>query len=138
VLTTASAAARDAYVAGVDLLLAAGDGAEPEFRKAIACDDGFALAHVGLARVLDIDQRHADAQDALARARGLAPGLTARERAHIRAQGYLIDGDSAAALAAAREHLSEFPRDAMVLAPCTSILGLIGLSGCAGRICSIS
>ena len=27
------------------------DGAEQEFRTAIECDEGFALAHVGLARV---------------------------------------------------------------------------------------
>ena len=39
-VTTASADARDAYVAGVDLLLAAADGAEQDFRRAIACDEG--------------------------------------------------------------------------------------------------
>ncbi|MEP7085110.1 MAG: tetratricopeptide repeat protein, partial [Betaproteobacteria bacterium] len=33
----------------------------------------------------------------------------------------------------AREHLLEFPRDVMVLAPCTSVFGLIGFSGRARR-----
>ena len=132
-LTTASAEARDAYVAGVDLLLSANEGAEQAFQRAVAADEGFALAHVGLARVLQVYMRGAEARAATARARELAPTLPARERSHIAALGRLIDGDSAGALAAAREHLREYPRDAMVLAPCTSTLGLIGLSGCAGR-----
>jgi hypothetical protein len=132
-LTTASADARDAYVAGVDLLLSANDGAEQQFRRAIACDEGFALAHVGLARSLQIYARGSEARAAMLRARELAPALPARERDHVAVLGHLIDGDSAAALAAARQHLQAHPRDAMVLAPCTSTLGLIGLSGRVGR-----
>ena len=69
----------------------------------------------------------------MVRARELAPALPARERDHVAVLGHLIDGDSAAALAAARQHLQAHPRDAMVLAPCTSTLGLIGLSGRVGR-----
>jgi hypothetical protein len=133
VLTTTSADARDAYVAGVDLLISANDGAEQEFRKAIACDEGLALAHVGLARVLQICARPTEARDAITRARKLAPSLPSRERDHIAMLGHLIDGNGAAALATAREHLRTYPRDAMVLAPCTSTLGLIGLSGRVGR-----
>lgn len=132
-LTTGSAEARDAYVAGVDLLLSANEGAEQAFQRALAADEGFALAHVGLARVLQIYAHGAEARAAIARARELAPTLPARERSHIAALGRLIDGDGAGALAAAQEHLREYPRDAMVLAPCTSTLGLIGLSGRAGR-----
>lgn len=132
-LTTGSVEASDAYVVGVDLLLSANEGAERAFQRAVAADEGFALAYVGLARVLQIYARGAEARAAIARARELAPALPARERGHIAALGRLIDGDGAGALAAAREHLREYPRDAMVLAPCTSTLGLIGLSGCAGR-----
>ena len=132
-LTTASADARDAYVAGVDLLLSANDGAEQQFRRAIACDEGFALAHVGLARTLQIYARGSEARAAMVRARELAPALPSRERDHVAVLGHLIDGNSAAALAAARQHLQAHPRDAMVLAPCTSTLGLIGLSGRVGR-----
>ena len=47
----------------------------------------------------------------------------ARERSHIAALGRLIDGDGAGALAAAQEHLREYPRDAMVLAPCLARSG---------------
>ena len=51
-LTTASPEARDAYVAGVDLSLSANHGVEEQFRRAIACDEGLAVAHVALARTL--------------------------------------------------------------------------------------
>ncbi len=132
-VTTASDDARDAYVAGVDLLLAATDGAEQEFRRAVACDEGFALAYVGLARVLQVYARTAEARAAMARARDLAPALPPRERGHVAMLSHLIEGNGPAALGAARQHLQAYPRDAMVLSPCTSTLGLIGLSGRAGR-----
>ena len=38
-----------------------------------------------------------------------------------------------AGLAAVKEHLAQYPRDAMVLAPCTGVFGLIGFSGRPGR-----
>jgi len=38
-----------------------------------------------------------------------------------------------AGLAAVKEHLATYPRDAMMLAPCTGVFGLIGFSGRAGR-----
>jgi hypothetical protein len=132
-LTTSSAGARDAYVTGVDLLLSANEGAEEQFRRAVSLDERFALAHAGLARVLQLYARFSEARDAIACARALAPSLPARERDHIAMLGHLIDGNGAAALAAAREHLREYPRDVMVLAPCTNVFGLIGLSGRAGR-----
>ena len=64
-LTTASAEARDAYVAGVDLSLSANHGAEEAFRRAIACDEGLAVAHVALARTLQV-QHKPDAAKAVA------------------------------------------------------------------------
>src|SRR5215510_6644470 len=132
-LTTTSSEARDAYVAGVDLLLAANPGAEQQFRGAIAADPGLAVAHAGLGRVLQIEARAAEARAAMAPAVALTVGLSARERSHVETLGLLINGRSAEALAAARQHLDDYPRDAMVLAPCTSVFGLIGFSGRAGR-----
>ena len=120
-------------MAGVDLLLAATDGAEQEFRRAIACDEGFALAHAGLARVLQVYARMPEARAAMARARELSSSLPPRERDHVAMLSHLVEGNGAAALTAAREHLQTYPRDAMVLSPCTSTLGLIGLSGRTGR-----
>jgi tetratricopeptide (TPR) repeat protein len=132
-LSTASPDARDAYVAGVDLALSANHGAEEAFRRAIACDEGFALAHVALARVLQVQAQGAEAKAAAARARSLAPPLPHRERSHVEAIATMIDGGSVAGLAAAREHLATYPGDAMVLAPCTGVFGLIGFSGLPGR-----
>jgi tetratricopeptide (TPR) repeat protein len=132
-VATVSDGARDAYVAGVDLLLAATEGAEQEFRRAIAIDEGFALAHAGLARTLQVYARMPEARAAMVRARDLSSSLPPRERCHIAMLSHLVEGNGAAALAAAQEHLQTYPRDAMVLSPCTSTLGLIGLSGRAGR-----
>jgi len=132
-LSTASAEARDAYVAGVDLSLSANHGAEDTFRRAIALDDGLAVAHAALARTLQVQHQPAAAKAAAARARELAQGLPQRERSHALALATTVDSGSVAGLAAVKEHLAEYPRDAMVLAPCTGVFGLIGFSGRPGR-----
>ena len=132
-LTTASTEARDAYVAGVDLALSANHGAEEAFRRAIACDEGLAVAHVALARMLQVAGRIPDAKAAAGRAQELASSLPQRERSHVNALATVIDSGSVAGLAAVKEHLATYPRDAMVLAPCTGVFGLIGFSGRAGR-----
>jgi tetratricopeptide (TPR) repeat protein len=132
-LTTASTGARDAYVEGVDLSLSANHDAEAAFRRAIACDEGLAVAHVALARTLQVQHRPADARVAAKRARELAEGLPHREKSHVNALATCIDGGSVAGLAAVKGHLAECPRDAMVLATCTGVFGLIGFSGRAGR-----
>ena len=128
-VSTASAAALEAYVDGVDRLLSANAGAEESFDRAIAADPGFALAHAGRARGLQLRAQVADARTAAARARSLAEGATRRERQHVEALAVAVEGDAVRALAAIRAHLAEFPRDAMVLAPATGVYGLIGFSG---------
>ena len=132
-LTTASADARDAYVTAVDLTLGANYGAEEQFRRAIACDEGLAVAHAGLARTLQVLGKIPDAKASAARAQTLASSLPHRERSHVAALATMIDSGSVAGLTAAKEHLALYPRDAMVLAPCTGVFGLIGFSGRAGR-----
>jgi tetratricopeptide (TPR) repeat protein len=132
-LTTASPAARDAYVEAVDLSLSANAGTEEAFRAAIAHDEGLAVAHAGLARTLQVQHRPAEAKAAAARARDLAHSLPHRERSHTLALATVIDGGSVAGLAAVKEHIAQYPRDAMVLAPCTGVFGLIGFSGRQGR-----
>ena len=128
-VSTTSAAAVDAYVEGVDRVLSANAGAEQSFERALALDPGLALAHIGLARSLQLQARMADAQAAATRARALGDGLTRLERDHVEALGLAVDGDAGRALTAIRAHLSDFPRDAMVLAPATGVYGLIGFSG---------
>ena len=75
----------------------------------------------------------AEAKAAAARARELAEGLPHRERSHALRWRRRVDGGSVAGLAAVKEHLAQYPRDAMVLAPCAGVFGLIGFSGRPGR-----
>jgi tetratricopeptide (TPR) repeat protein len=74
-----------------------------------------------------------EARKGVARARELAPDVTAREQSHVNALCLAMEGKPVEALAATRAHLAEHPRDAMVAAPATGVFGLIGFSGRAGR-----
>jgi tetratricopeptide (TPR) repeat protein len=132
-VSTSSASALAAYVEAVDLLLAALPGAEEAFARAVAADPRFALAEAGRARTLQLLARMDEARAAARHARGMAAALPRRERQHVEILGLVVEGQGAAALEAARAHLREFPRDAMVLAPCTGVFGLIGFSGRQGR-----
>ena len=132
-LTTGSAKARDAYVAGVDALLSANVGSEDGFRAAVAADDGFALAHIALARTLQVYGRGAEVKVPLARAIELAPKASPREQSHIAIFERILTGRAADGLALTREHIKSWPRDAFALAPSTSVFGLIGFSGLKGR-----
>lgn len=132
-LSTRSPAARDAYVEGVDSLMAATPGMDTAFEAAIAADEDFALGHIALARAKQLLGRGHEAKAPLARARELAPGATSREQSQIAIFDNILTGQGTAALAAIHEHLKTWPRDAMALAPATSVFGLIGFSGRTGR-----
>ena len=128
-LSTSSQAARDAYVEGVDGVLSAVAGPEAHFRRALEADADFALAHAGLARALFLAAQAPQARAAAARARELVIRATPREQSHVHAIALAIEGKAPDALAATREHVALYPRDAMVLAPATGVFGLIGFSG---------
>lgn len=132
-LSTSSSAARDAYVIGVDKLLAAGTGIDEAFRDAIAADEGFALAHIALARTLQVLGRGGEAKAPLERALALAPATTVREQSHVGIFARILGGRGAEAVSMIAEHIKDWPRDAMVLAPATGVFGLIGFSGKSGR-----
>jgi hypothetical protein len=132
-LTTTSPAARDAYVAGMDRLLSADAGIVAAFEQALAADDGFALAHVALARTQQVQGRPGEIKAALQRGLALAAGTTIREQSHVSIFEQILTGRRGAAIPAVLEHLKTWPRDAMVLAPITGVFGLIGFSGQAGR-----
>ena len=133
-LSTASAAARDAYVQGCDLALTLYPGAAEAFDRAIAADPGFALAHAGQAQVLMREGKVAAARAALARAKTLAAGLPAREASHIAFFDLAFaGGQTDAAIAALYAHLSAWPRDALVLAVAANPNGQIGASGRIGQ-----
>ena len=132
-LTTASPAAQAAYMAGVDSLMAATPGMDTAFQDSVTADEGFALGHISLARAKQLLGRGHEAKAPLARAKELAAGATPREQSQIAIFEKILTGQSAAALEEIRAHLKEWPRDAMALAPATSVFGLIGVSGKVGR-----
>ncbi len=131
-LSTTSTAARDAYVQASDLLLSFYPGAPEAFARAVAADPGFALAHAGQARSLQVWGDMPGAASALAGAQRLTAGLTEREASHIAFFALVLSGPTEAALAGLRVHLAAWPRDALMLSTCTSPGGLIGVSGRAG------
>ena len=132
-LSTTSKAARDAYVEGVDLLLTVYPGATASFDRAIAADPGFALAHIGKARALQLASDFAAMRSSLASAQALSQGESDRDRSHIEVFRHLFGGQPTAALAALRTHVETWPRDALVLSLAANQGGLIGMSGLAGR-----
>ncbi|MEA2769799.1 MAG: hypothetical protein QOD93_2761 [Acetobacteraceae bacterium] len=137
-LSTASAAARDAYVRGCDLALTLYPGAVEAFDRAIAADPGFALAYAGKAQVLMREGNVVAARAAQAEAKDLAPGIPPREASHIAFFDLVFAGRTDAAIAALHAHLSAWPRDALVLASAANPNGLIGASGRVGQKHQIS
>lgn len=132
-LSTNSPQARDAYIEGVDHLLAASHETEAAFERAIEADPSFALAHAALARTMQIEGRGADAVSAMARANALTGGISTRELSHVTVCDLLVAGNAEAAYQSIIQHLKDYPRDVLMVQPCTSVFGLIGLSGKAGR-----
>ncbi|WGR97007.1 hypothetical protein MTX26_21440 [Bradyrhizobium sp. ISRA443] len=90
-------------------------GFDRAFRDAIAADEGFALAHIALARTLQVLGRGNEAKAPLERALALAPATTSREQGHIAIFAKILSGQGAAAVSAIAEHMKHSPRDAMVL-----------------------
>ena len=130
-LDTASAAARDAYLAGCERLLSMYPGAEALFEAAIAADPGFGLARVARARAFQMAEDAAGTSAALDAAATTA--LAPRGAGQARVFRLMLEGQPQAALAAVRAHLTEWPLDALVLSTTANQTGLIGLSGLAGR-----
>ena len=103
------------------------------FDRALAADPGFALAHAGKAQVHMRYGEAAAARAALATAKDLAGGLPAREASHVAFFDLVFSGQTDAALAAMHEHLTAWPRDALVVATAANPNGLIGGSGRIGQ-----
>ena len=86
-LTTASDRAAAHYRDGVDCMLSAWHGAEDAFDKAIAEDPGFALAHIGRARLHQLNMEGGKARAMAAQARELAAGATPARKKPCRDHG---------------------------------------------------
>src|SRR5258708_25076395 len=132
-LTTASAAARDAYAEASGLALTFYPGALEAYDRAIAADPGFALAHAGKAQILIRQGDVAAARASLAAAKGLASDVSEREASHIGFFELVFAGQTEAAIAALYAHLAAWPRDALVVASAANPNGLIGGSGRIGQ-----
>lgn len=128
-LSTSNAGARDAYVTGVDSVISGVAGYRESLARALVLDPSFALAHIALARGLFLDAEVVPARESADRARELSNRVSAREQSHINMICLGIEGKSVLAREAMLTHLRTWPRDAMVLAPATSVFGLYGFSG---------
>jgi tetratricopeptide (TPR) repeat protein len=114
-LTTRSARAAEHYTEGVDRLLSLNTGAEESLRLAIEADEGFALPHAALAILLRFQGEVVEAKGCVRRALALSSGLPRRERQQFSIVDAYVGGDAARTVVLAREHLAEFPRDALIL-----------------------
>jgi DNA-binding GntR family transcriptional regulator len=116
-ISTVSDVAAVAYRDGLDRILSAWTGAGEALDRALLEDPDFALAYIARARVHQIYGQTIGARAKAAHARNLATRTTKRERQHVEIIASAIEGQPKAALAAAEQHLDEFPRDALVLSP---------------------
>src|SRR5258708_4681302 len=132
-LTTASAAARDAYAEASGQARPLCPGALEAYDRAIAADPGLALAHAGKAQSLISQGAVGAARASLAAAKGLASDVSEREASHIGFFELVFAGQTEAAIAALYAHLAAWPRDALVVASAANPNGLIGGSGRIGQ-----
>ena len=132
-VSTSSVEAFDAYADAADRMLAADGRVAERLGDAIEADPNFALAHAALARDHHVNGRGKMARTVIETAAQLAEQTTAREQQHVAIVKLLITGQVPAGLALTREHLQDYPRDALALAPSTGVFGTIGFSGRVGR-----
>ncbi|HEU4371524.1 MAG TPA: tetratricopeptide repeat protein [Methylomirabilota bacterium] len=110
----------------MDELLSYGVGAGPGFAGALQADPAFALGHAGLALVALLQGDAATARDAAGRARESVAGATRRERQHVEALSALVAGQTARGLDLVEAHVTEFPRDALLVNQAGSAIGFAG------------
>ena len=132
-LSTASAAARDAYLEGYDLALTLYPGAVEAFDRALAIDPGLKMAHAGKAQVLMREGKAAAAKAALTLAQNSSAEVCAREAGHIRFFELAFSGQTDAAIDALYAHVASWPRDALIIATAANPNGLIAGSGRVGQ-----
>lgn len=131
-LSTSSHEAASSYRDGVDFMLAGWTGTAEALQRAIATDPDFALAHIARARVHAFYQQGDLARAKAATARELvARRGTERERSHVETLALAIEGRLPEAIAAMREHVETWPRDALVLSLPLGAFGLFAFSGMA-------
>lgn len=104
------------------------------FERAALADPGFALAHAGRARALQLGGDVAGAREAIAAARAaLGGGASNRDASHVEVFDLLLGGKPASSLEALRRHVADWPRDAVAVSVAANQTGLIGISGSPTR-----
>lgn len=132
-VVTSSNKAFDAYISGVDSMLAGNDGVEAAFELAIGEDPDFLQAHLGLARQWQMQGEPGQVKKVLEQMPGLSDHRPAFEKSQASTLLLLLSGKIPAAIKSIHEHLREYPRDAVVAQTCMGVFGLIGFSGQPGR-----
>jgi tetratricopeptide (TPR) repeat protein len=125
-LSTASPVAAEQVELGMDRLLAYSPGADAAFAAALAADEGFAMAHAGMALFHFFQADGAAARAAIGRAWERLGGASRRERQHVEALTAVVGGETARGLALIEEHTKEFPRDALLVKQASSSIGFSG------------
>ena len=127
-ITTSSLQAADHYREALDMSLSQQYGAEESYKKAIEADEAFALAHAGLAFILMTRVAVPEAKESAERASVLVPCITRREQQHIETISLFVHGKNQESYALLRQHVDEFPRDALML----RLAQRLFVQGCTG------
>jgi hypothetical protein len=132
-LTTDSDAAADRFRLAADRLLAAVGNPLSAADAAVEADPDMALAHSVRAMALLFRSQPKPAKDEADAAVRLAEHATRRERQHADIVLDVVTGQRDAGLSKIREHVRDFPRDALAINPAAGVFGLIGFSGRQNR-----
>ena len=114
-ISTSSPSAADLYQEGLDLVLSQNYGPEPRLRAAVEADDGFAMAHVVLAYVLNLQLDIPGARAAAEKAVELSAGASRQERQAAQYMHAFTHGKGTEAISIIHEHLGDFPTDTLAL-----------------------
>jgi stage V sporulation protein SpoVS len=124
VLSTSVEAARH-YRRGVRQLLDGSTEALTSFARAVHADGHFALGHAGVA-VVTSAAGDGDPRRALGHAAADARHISRRERQHVEVLAAALTGDAVRALVLARDHLTAFPEDIVVVDAVTRVVAGCG------------
>ncbi len=127
-ISTSSPSAADLYQEGLDLVLSQNYAPEPRLRAAVEADDGFAMAHVVLAYVLNLQLDIPGARAAAEKAVELSASASRQERQAAQYMHAFTHGKGGEAISIIHEHLGDFPTDtlAMRVAQRLYMLGCFG------------
>jgi tetratricopeptide (TPR) repeat protein len=114
-VSTDTPQAAEQWQEGLDRLLSQNAAPDAKFEEALALDDQLAMAHACLAFWYMQRTRPEEARASIQRALSFASEITRRERQQIEAISFWIQGQERQALARLKEHLAEFPRDALLM-----------------------